>query len=322
MMLRLTFSLFVPLLTATPVFAQVKVDKNLPEYKKSAKVSGVLRLWGSDTMNNLVTLWVEGFVMVHPDIRPQIEGKGAATAPPALIAGTTDFGAMSRPMKSQEIAAFKKKYGYPPTALASSHEMLGVFVHKDNPIKGLTLQQLDAIFSKTRKRAGKQIATWGDAGLDGEWATKPIKLFGRNSASGSYGFFRERVMLSGDFRDETKELSGGRGILEQVANDKYGIGYSGIGYQVGDVRAVPLAEDQKSGFVAEEAEQARAGKYPLARTLYLYVNLDPAKELDPLRGEFIRYVFSKPGQMDVVRAGFVPVDNDGATAALKSVGLK
>ena len=301
----------------------VKVDAKLPAYKTVPGVSGKLKSIGSDTMNNEMTYWAEGFYHFYPNVDAEIEGKGSTTAPPALIEGTAQFGPMSRAMKAKEIDDFKNKFGYAPTGLTTSIDMLAFYVHKDNPIKGLTLQQVDAIFSKTRK-AGypKDIKTWGDLGLTGEWKDKPIGLFGRNAASGTYGFFKEHVLKNGDYKDEVKEQPGSSSVVQGVASDKYAVGYSGIGYKTADVRAVPLALDDKSDFVPAEAERAYAGEYPLARPLFVYVNYKPGVALDPLRREFIRYIYSKEGQTDVVKTGYLPIGVKVATKGLKLIGLE
>jgi phosphate transport system substrate-binding protein len=300
----------------------VKVDAGLTDYKPVQGVSGNIKSIGSDTMNNLITLWGEGFRAHYPNVKIEMEGKGSSTAPPALTEGTATFGPMSRAMKSAEIDAFEKKYGYKPTALATSIDMLAVFVHKDNPIKGLTLQQVDAIFSKSRKGGyEKDIVTWGDAGLTGEWANKPISLYGRNSASGTYGYFKEHALFKGDYKDTVKEQPGSSSVVQGVASDKYAIGYSGIGYVTADVRPVPLAADAKSPFVEAAPDNAYSGNYSLSRFLYLYVNVQPSAPLDPLRREFIRYVFSRQGQEVVVKDGYFPVTQAIATKALASIGV-
>jgi phosphate transport system substrate-binding protein len=300
----------------------VKVDAGLTAYKPVQGVSGNIKSIGSDTMNNLITLWGEGFRAHYPNVNIEMEGKGSSTAPPALTEGTATFGPMSRAMKSAEIDAFEKKYGYKPTALATSIDMLAVFVHKDNPIKGLTLQQVDAIFSKTRKGGHeKDVVTWGDAGLTGEWANKPISLYGRNSASGTYGYFKEHALFKGDYKDTVKEQPGSSSVVQGVASDKYAIGYSGIGYVTADVRPVPLAADAKSPFVEAAPANAYSGDYSLSRFLYLYVNYQPGTPLDPLRREFIRYVFSRQGQEVVVKDGYFPVTQAIATKALASIGV-
>jgi phosphate transport system substrate-binding protein len=298
-----------------------EVDPNLPSYKPTTGVSGNLKSIGSDTMNNLMTLWGEGFAKFYPNVKLEIEGKGSSTAPPALVAGSAQFGPMSRDMKGAEIDAFKKQFGYAPVGLPTSIDMLAIYVHKDNPIQGLTFEQADAIFSKTRKRgAAKDIKTWGDLGLTGEWADKPISLYGRNSASGTYGYFKEHTLSNGDYKDEVKEQPGSSAVVQGVATDKYAIGYSGIGYKTADVKAVPLALNSGSPFVPAEPAKAYSGEYPLARMLFVYINAKPNEQLDPLRGEFVKYIFSKQGQMDVDKAGFLPVGAPIAQQGLKISG--
>jgi phosphate transport system substrate-binding protein len=310
------------LFAGSAAVAQVQVDPSLPAYQQVQGVSGTLKSIGSDTMNNEMTLWAEGFLAMYPNVKVEIEGKGSSTAPPALIAGTSQFGPMSRAMKGQEIDDFEKRYGYKPTGLATSIDMLAVYVHKDNPIKGLTLQQVDAIFSKTRRGGyASDIRTWGDVGLTGEWASKPISLYGRNSASGTYGYFKENALFGGDYKDEVKEQPGSSSVVQGVASDRYAIGYSGIGYKTADVRAVPLAESANSETVEASAENAYTGEYPLARFLYAYVNFKPNSQLDPLRREFVRYIFSKQGQLDVVKDGYYPLPATVAREQLQIVGI-
>jgi phosphate transport system substrate-binding protein len=215
---------------------------------------------------------------------------------------------MSREIKAAEKDAFVAKYGYEPTQVKTSIDMLAIYVHKDNPITGVTLQQIDAIFSKTRNGgAPNDIVTWGDAGLAGEWATKPISIYGRNSASGTYGYLKEHVLGNGDFKDSVKEQPGSSAVVQGVASDRYAIGYSGIGYRTADVRAVPLARSAGVAPVTAEPQNAYTGDYPLARFLYLYVNVKPGEALDPLRREFLRYVLSRQGQADVIKDGFLPL---------------
>jgi phosphate transport system substrate-binding protein len=300
----------------------VQVDPALPEYKPVQGVSGNLKSIGSDTMNNEMTLWAEGFLKMYPNVQIEIEGKGSTTAPPALERGTSHFGPMSRAMKGQEIDAFERKYGYKPTELATSIDMLAVYVHKDNPIKSLTLPQVDAIFSKTRKGGYRtDIRTWGELGLTGEWASRPISLYGRNSASGTYGYFKEHALFGGDYKDAVKEQPGSSSVVQGVASDKFAIGYSGIGYITADVRAVPLAMREGSKVVPATPENAYTGEYPLARFLFLYVNCKPGGELDPLRREFVRYIFSRQGQLDVVKDGYYPVPALLAAEQLKKIGV-
>jgi phosphate transport system substrate-binding protein len=318
-----TAAVLVLALVALPGRAQVVVDSKLPEYKAVGGVSGNMKSIGSDTMNNLMALWAEGFHKLYPNVQIEVEGKGSTTAPPALIAGTAHFGPMSRPMKQAEIDKFEEKYGYKPTGLKTCIDMLAVYVHKDNPLQSLTLQQVDAIFSKSRKGGyEKDITTWGDLGLEGEWADKPISLYGRNSASGTYGYFKEHALLNGDYKDSVKEQPGSSSVVQGVASDKYAIGYSGIGYKTSDVLAVPLAKNAKSKPIGATPENAYKGEYPMARFLLIYVNCKPRSELDPLRREFIKYVLSRDGQQDVIKDGYFPVRAPLVAKELKSVGIE
>jgi phosphate transport system substrate-binding protein len=298
----------------------LKVDPTLATYKAVGGVSGNLSSIGSDTMNNLMTLWGEGFGKFYPNVKLQIEGKGSSTAPPALIAGTAQLGPMSRPMKGTEIDSFEKKFGYKPTGLRSSVDALAVFVNKDNPIACLTFPQIDAAFSKSRRLGYKEnIKTWGQLGLKGDWANRPLSLFGRNSASGTYGFFKEHALKNGDFKDEVKEQPGSASVVQGVTVDRYAIGYSGIGYVTAGVRAVPLAEKEGGKCVEATAENSYNGSYPLARFLYVYVNRAPDKPLDPLMREFVKFMFSKEGQEAVIKDGYFPVPNSIAKEELKKV---
>src|SRR5215204_1204457 len=257
-----------------------QVDSALPPYQRVSGVSGSLNSVGSDTMNNMMTLWAETFRRFYPSVKLQVEGKGSSTAPPALIAGTAQFGPMSRPMRATEIDQFEAKYKYKPTELKTSYDALAVYVHKDNPIDKLTLAQVEAVFGKTRKRGYKQnVTTWGQLGLTGEWANRPISIYGRNSASGTYGFFKEHALKNGDYKDTVKEQPGSASVVQGVTNDRYGIGYSGIGYRTSGVRIVPLAESDGGATSEGSYEDVVSKKYPLARYLYVYVNKGPGKPL-------------------------------------------
>jgi phosphate transport system substrate-binding protein len=320
-LIAVVMALVACMLSATNSLA-LEVDPNLPDYKTVSGVSGSIKSVGSDTLNNLMTLWSEGFRSLYPNVKNSIEGKGSSTAPPALIEGTAQLGPMSRAMKSKEKDAFERKFGYKPARIRVAVDSLAVFVHKDNPIKCLTLKQLDAIFSKTRKGGtAKDIKTWGDLGLKGSWADKPISLYGRNSASGTYGYFKKVALFKGDYRDSVKEQPGSSAVVQGVASDKYAIGYSGVGYKTADVRVVPLGTTKGKCFEAN-AENAYSGDYPLARFLYIYVNKKPHEALDPLRAEFIKFILSKKGQIAVIKDGFYPVSNTLAQEDLKTLGIK
>jgi phosphate transport system substrate-binding protein len=306
-----------------PASGQIRVDPNIAEYAARGGVSGRIKSVGSDSMNNLMTLWGEGFRRHYPSVQIEIEGKGSATAPAALIAGTAQFGPMSRPMKAKEIDDFEKKFGYKPTGLVTAIDVLAVYVHKDNPIQNLSFEQIDAIFSRNRKRGfATDIMTWGDVGLAGEWADKHISLYGRNEASGTYGYFKEHVLANGDYKDSVKSMPGSAAVVQAVGADKFGMGYSGIGYRTADVRPVPLSAKQGGPVVEATPEHALDGTYPLSRALLVYVNYKPNSQLDPLRGEFIKYILSKDGQDVVIKDGYIPVPSKLAKKALGSVGIQ
>ncbi len=287
---------------------QAVVDSNLPEYKVITGVSGNVNSIGSDTLNNLMTLWAEDFKKLYPNINIQIQGAGSSTAPPALTEGTANFGPMSREMKSEEVQAFEAKFGYKPTAVPVAIDVLAVYVNKDNPIKGLSLQQVDAIFSATRKCGeAKDIVRWGDLGLTGSWANRDFTLYSRNAVSGTYGYFKEVALCKGDFKATINEQPGSSAVVQGVTSSVNGIGYSGIGYITSGVRALPLSKKDGEAFVPADAAHALDGTYPLARVLYVYINKKPNHPLDKMQLEFLKMVLSKQGQQTVVKDGYIPL---------------
>ena len=284
------------------------VDPAWKGYKQVSGVSGNLNSIGSDTLNNLMTLWAEGFRKEYPNVKIQIEGKGSSTAPPALIEGTAQVGPMSRQMKAKEMDKFEAKFGYKATSFPVAVDALAVYVNKDNPVKCMSMEEVDAAFSKTRRRGHTvNIDTWGKAGLDGNWKSMRVSLYGRNSASGTYGFFKKKVLKKGDYKDEVKEQPGSASVVQGVTEDRGGLGYSGIGYRTSGVRAIPLSAKSGKGCFEPTFANASAGKYPLARFLYLYVNKAPGKPLTPLVAQFLTYVYSKAGQKIVIKDGYFPL---------------
>jgi phosphate transport system substrate-binding protein len=317
--------LAIVVLTAAAGQAQeaTKVDPKLPAYKKVEGVRGNLSSIGSDTMNNLMTLWAEGFKKYYPNVVIQVEGKGSSTAPPALIEGTAQLGPMSRDMKAEEVDAIEKKYGFKPMRMRTCLDALAIYVNKDNPIQSMSLPQADAIFSKTRKSGyAEDITTWGQLGLTGDWARKPISLYGRNSASGTYGYFKDHALKKGDFKDTVKEQPGSASVVQGVTEDAAGIGYSGIGYRTSGVRPLPLADKDGGTPIEPTYDNVLSATYPLARYLNLYIVQEPGKALDPLRREFIRYIFSKEGQEIVVKDGYDPLPAKVAATELKQIGIE
>jgi phosphate transport system substrate-binding protein len=283
------------------------VDAGIPAYQKASGISGNLSSVGSDTLANLMTLWAESFNREYPNVNIQIQAAGSSTAPPALTEGTSNLGPMSREMKDDELEAFEDKYGYKPTAIPVAVDALAVLVNKDNPIKGLTIEQVDAIFSSTNKCGGSaSIEKWGDAGV-AEWGAKSIQLYGRNSVSGTYGYFKEHALCKGDFKSNVNEQPGSASVVQSVTSSVNGIGYSGMGYSTSGIRMVPLAKKGSTSFVEPTPENALNGTYPLTRYLYIYVNKKPNQPLPPLENEFIKMVLSKTGQEGVIKDGYIPL---------------
>ena len=295
---------------ATTSMAASQLDSKLPEYKKASGVSGNLSSVGSDTLANLMTLWTEQFSKSYPNVNIQVQAAGSSTAPPALTEGTSNLGPMSRKMKDKEKQAFEKKYGYKPTAIPVAIDALAVYVHKDNPIKGLSIPQVDAIFSANRKCGNKNdISKWGDASMKGSWKNRSIQLYGRNSVSGTYGYFKKKGLCKGDYKSSVNEQPGSASVVQSISSSINGIGYSGIGYKTSGVRAVPLTKKPGKPFIAATAENAANKTYPLSRYLYVYVNKAPNKPLAPLEREFVKLMLSKQGQQVVIKDGYVPLSS-------------
>ncbi len=310
-------------MTATCLTAQASdlLDPNLPVYQKASGVSGNLSSVGSDTLANLMTLWAEEFKRNYPNVNIQIQAAGSSTAPPALTEGTSNIGPMSRKMKDKEIEAFEKKYGYKPTPVAVAIDALAVFAHKDNPIKGMSIDQVDAVFSSTRKcGAPEAITKWNQLGVSGSLADQSVQLFGRNSVSGTYGYFKKVALCKGDFQNGVNEQPGSASVVQSVSTSVNALGYSGIGYKTASVRALPLSK-KGTEFVEPTPENAITGKYPLARSLYVYINKKPGQDLQPLEREFLKLVLSKVGQEVVVKDGYIPLPAKVVEKQMADLGL-
>lgn len=303
-------------------YAVADVDPNLPDYTAVSGVSGNLSSIGSDTLNNLMALWAEEFNRFYPSVNIQVQGAGSSTAPPALTEGTATLAPMSRGMRQSEIQAFEDKFGYAPYELPVAIDMLAVYVNKDNPIEGLSLPQVDAIFSATR-RCGydSDITRWGQVGLTGAWENRDFALYSRNAVSGTYGFFKDNALCGGDFKSSINEQPGSSSVVQGVSESINGIGYSGIGYRTSGVRVVPLAAEHGGDFVEASAENAASGEYPLARYLFIYINKHPNQELDPQTREFVKMLYSKPGQEVVLRDGYVPLPETLASRIRSELGI-
>ncbi len=300
---------------ASATAQDITIDSKIPEYSPAQGVSGTIKSVGSDTLNNVLTHCAEAFQKAYPGVKVEIEGKGSSTAPPALIEGTSQFGPMSREMKGEEIDKFEKKYGYKPTRVRLAVDALAVFVHRDNPVTELSFEQLQKAFSVK----GPDL-TWGDLGAkDPAFKDQRVVLYGRNSSSGTYGFFKEHALGKADFKSTVKEQPGSSAVVQAVGQDKFAMGYSGIGYKTADVKMLKVSN---AGPSAEPTyAHALSGEYPLARFLYVYINKDPNKPLDPLRAEFVRFMLSKQGQEAVVKDGYFPIPAEAASEDLKACKL-
>jgi phosphate transport system substrate-binding protein len=308
---KLVAILLAPLLGAArgepPGDGAPVLDPDLKSYQPVPGLKGTLRSVGSDTLNPLMKAWAERFSSFYPDVRIDIEGKGSNTAPPALIGGAAQLSPMSRALRASEIDAFEKKFGYKPRGIRSAVDSICVFVHKDNPIRSLSLEQVDAIFSKTRLRGGKEIRTWGDLGLSGDWASQAVRVYGRNALSGTHVFFKDHALKDGEFREDVRELEGSAALVREISQDRGAIGYCGVGYSAPGVRHLPLAESSSSPAVEPTAVNAYAGDYPLSRILFVYFNQPPGRDQEPLVREFIRMVCSRQGQEIVLKEGYFPM---------------
>jgi len=309
-------------LASLTLSAQTRVDPDLPHYEPVSGVPGNLSSVGSDTLYNLMTLWAEEFAKFYPNVNIQIQGAGSSTAPPALTEGTANFGPMSRMMRSSEIQAFEERFGYPPTPVGTSIDALAVMVNKDNPIECMTIPEVDAVFSVTRRcGAASDITRWGQLGLEGAWADRDFALYSRNAVSGTYGFFKDNALCGGDFKPGINEQPGSASVVQGVTESLNGIGYSGIGYVTSGIKALELAREKGGECIAPNAQTAASGDYPLARLLYVYVNKKPNQPLAPLEREFFRLVLSREGQEVVVRDGYIPLPATVAGRIREQLGL-
>lgn len=289
---------------ASPTFA---VDKNLNDYSKISGITGNLYSVGSDTLGNMMNLWGEDFKRHYPQVVFQMQAAGSSTAPSALTESTSNFGPMSRPMKHKELQAFEKRHGYKPTAIRVAVDALALFTHIDNPLRALSIAQVDAIYSSTRRCGIKfDIDRWGQLGLTGQWAFKDIQLYGRNSVSGTYGYFKKKALCRGDFRNTVNEQPGSASVVQSVSSSVNSIGYSGLGYKTSGVKTISISQDG-SEYIEATMENALNGSYPFARFLYVYVNKHPNRDLEPSVAEFVRFILSKEGQQVVESESYIPV---------------
>jgi len=296
----------------------VKVDPNLPRYSAVSGVDGSLTSVGSDTLGNMMTLWGDAFKNYYPNVSFQSEAKGSSTAPPALMENQSQFGPMSRAMKDSEKQAFVDQFGYEPTQLRVAIDCIAVYVHKDNPLDEISIDELVRVFSV----AGGS-TKWGDLGVENpSYRNRNVALYGRNSASGTYEFFKNSALQGNDYKTTVREQPGSAGVIQAVSSDRYGMGYSGIGYRTPGVKVLAVSAAEGEEAYMPTLEAANDGNYPIARFLYVYVNYNSREGLDTAREEFIRMMYSQQGQEVVIKDGAYPLTLRVATEELNKVGLE
>lgn len=307
--------------------AQSGPDSISEQYQPAQGIGGRVTIAGSDTMQPLMAKLAAAFTAFQPKAKFGVEGLGSSQAIREFMldlsfqrrgdkaggrgtdgASTTGLLASSRPLTDQERKGFISHHGYEPIGIPIAMDAVAIYVHKDNPIAGLTLEQVDAMFSSTLKRAkGEHVTTWGQVGLKDQWSQQPIHLYGRNKKSGTREFFRHVALVDGELHDDVQEQPGSASEILAIAQDPLAVGYAGVGFQSSMVRIIPLAAESGGTAILPSAESVSNGQYPLARPLYLYVNKNPDGKLDPVVGEFLKFVNSRQGQETVARASFYPL---------------
>jgi len=314
--------LFVLCIFSLPSFCHAEEFSSYPQYQPTSVLSGSLHSTGSDTLNSLMTQLATHFTQLYPQVTIQIQGSGSSTAPTALIQGTASLAPMSRQMRQSERQEFEQQYGYPPLELPIALDLIAVFVNKDNPLTRISLIELDAMYSVSQyQSAGVSIRRWGDLGLEGRLRDQSIALFGRNAASGTYGFFRDFVLLGGDFRPQVSEQPGSAAVVRSISRSLNGLGYSGLGAASADVKPLAISIHPTDEAIFPTANNALEQRYPLARFLYLYLNHPPSKPLSPLHAEFIRMLYSNTGQSILMQEGFIALPADEGIKILRSLDL-
>ena len=298
------------LVPGSPAWAQLKpeLDAKLPAYQPTKQISGSLLIAGSDTMHPLTEAWAAELRRLYPSVTATVKSGGSEAGLALLFEGKAQVAAMSRKMRQQEIVEFKREFGYEPTEVPVGVDALAVYVHKDNPLPGLTLAELDAMFSDERRRGLLyNLRQWSDFMLEGDWSAAPIHLYGPNRLSGTTSFFQEHVCNEAPLKKQVEMRAGSASVVVAVAQDRFGIGFSGIGYRTSDVRPIPLASVSGGRYVEPTFQSAMDGSYPLRRHLYLYINRAPKVPVPPTIAELVKLALSQQGQQVVIAKGYYPL---------------
>ncbi len=307
--------------------AQASSEPTSEQYQPAPGIGGRVTIAGSDTMQPLMAKLAAAFTSLQPKAKFGVEGRGSSESirefmldlsfqrrgDKAIGRGTEGTSsasllASSRPLTDQEVKGFVSHHGYEPIGIPIAMDAVAMYVHNDNPIGQLTLEQVDGMFSSTLKRAkGEHLTTWGQVGLKDQWGPQPIHLYGRNKKSGTREFFRHVALVDGEIHADVQEQPGSASEILAIAQDSLAIGYAGVGFHSSMVRIVPLAAESGQAPLLPNVDTVATGQYPLARPLYLYVNKNPDGKLDPVVGEFLKFVNSRQGQETVARANFYPL---------------
>lgn len=298
-------ALFVSLIAA-PASGQI-LDPALNPYRPQEQLDGSISLMGSTTMTNIASAWAGQFELFYPDVEKKLEIRGSRGAVPAVMSGEATFGLLSRKVYDSEITAFTEKFGYAPKVVTVCLEHIAVYTHPDNPVRSLTLRQLQSVLAGKTK-------TWGELGVEGPWAAQPIRVHGRQSDTGSRVFLEQALRL-GETHQPAHEYSSNEELVEAVSQDKIGIGYAGLIFKTSAVKDVPIAFKADTPAVKVDSLAAAQGQYPLMRPLQLVFNQKPGTKLSPAAAEFVKYAVSRTGQEDVIRSGFQPIDSVRADVA-------
>jgi phosphate transport system substrate-binding protein len=284
------------------------LDPGIPSYTYRESTPGTLIISGSDTMRPLVQAWVDGLRQRHPNLKAKVSGDGSETGLAALLEHRTEIAALSRRMTAAEISEFIKEYGYEPTEVPVANDALALFVHSDNPIAGLSLEELDAMFCRERRRGVLHaIDVWGLVGLMDEWFDAPVQLYGRNGKSGTSYLFREEICKGGTFSARLNDAHGSASVVQELGIDQHGIGFSSIGYRTSSVKPVPIASVKGGRYVEPTFESTMDGSYPLRRNLYFYIAKAPKASPTPAVTELVRFALSRQGQKLALDLGYFPL---------------
>jgi phosphate transport system substrate-binding protein len=285
----------------------IVVDPAIADYKRLPDLAGKVRSVGSSTLSNILNRWADEFKLIYPNIAFDVQGGGSGIAPPALLEGRADLAPMSRPMTDKELGDFQKKFGHAPTRLTVALDAIAIYVNKHNPLKQITLKQLDGVFSISHKRGGEPIKVWGQLGLTDLWSDRAITIKAPARTHGMYTVFKEMVLEGGDYRLDLRAEPVSTSIVQGVGADTTAIGFASYFFSTRRTRALAVAANEGGPFFAPTQQNCLEGKYPLSRLLYVYVNKTSKAPISPAADQFLRFICSKQGQEAAANEGNFPL---------------